>query len=67
MFEKCEYIYVRSIEVCTLLSGKVENPIVEVAIYIYIITLEKKSVCSPTVRIIAFQAIDPGSTPGRRS
>ncbi|BBN16494.1 hypothetical protein MPTK1_7g06800 [Marchantia polymorpha subsp. ruderalis] len=23
-------------------------------------------VCSPTVRIIAFQAIDPGSTPGRR-
>ena len=25
-----------------------------------------KSVCSPTVRIIAFQAIDPGSTPGRR-
>jgi hypothetical protein len=24
------------------------------------------SVCSPTVRIIAFQAIDPGSTPGRR-
>jgi hypothetical protein len=26
-----------------------------------------RSVCSPTVRIIAFQAIDPGSTPGRRS
>ena len=25
------------------------------------------SVCSPTVRIIAFQAIDPGSTPGRRN
>jgi hypothetical protein len=25
-----------------------------------------ESVCSPTVRIIAFQAIDPGSTPGRR-
>lgn len=25
------------------------------------------SVCSPTVRIIAFQAIDPGSTPGKRS
>jgi hypothetical protein len=24
------------------------------------------SVCSPTVRIIAFQAIDPGSTPGKR-
>ncbi len=24
-------------------------------------------VCSPTVRIIAFQAIDPGSTPGRRT
>ena len=23
-------------------------------------------VCSPTVRIIAFQAIDPGSTPGKR-
>jgi hypothetical protein len=27
----------------------------------------KASVCSPTVRIIAFQAIDPGSTPGRRT
>jgi hypothetical protein len=26
----------------------------------------QESVCSPTVRIIAFQAIDPGSTPGRR-
>jgi hypothetical protein len=26
-----------------------------------------QSVCSPTVRIIAFQAIDPGSTPGRRN
>ena len=26
-----------------------------------------QSVCSLTVRIIAFQAIDPGSTPGRRS
>lgn len=26
-----------------------------------------RSVCSPTVRIIAFQAIDPGSTPGRRT
>nr|GFC48284.1 hypothetical protein [Tanacetum cinerariifolium] len=25
------------------------------------------SVCSPTVRIIAFQAIDPGSTPGKRT
>ncbi|GLJ19520.1 hypothetical protein SUGI_0352420 [Cryptomeria japonica] len=24
-------------------------------------------VCSPTVRIIAFQAIDPGSTPGKRT
>ena len=26
-----------------------------------------QSVCSPTVRIIAFQAIDPGSTPGKRN
>ena len=26
-----------------------------------------ESVCSPTVRIIAFQAIDPGSTPGKRN
>jgi hypothetical protein len=30
------------------------------------IIVHNKSVCSPTVRIIAFQAIDPGSTPGRR-
>nr|GMC46984.1 hypothetical protein MARPO_0199s0011 [Ipomoea batatas] len=31
-------------------------------------TLARNSngVCSPTVRIIAFQAIDPGSTPGKR-
>ena len=29
-------------------------------------TNQSFSVCSPTVRIIAFQAIDPGSTPGRR-
>ena len=28
--------------------------------------ISNKGVCSPTVRIIAFQAIDPGSTPGRR-
>ena len=28
--------------------------------------LTSNSVCSPTVRIIAFQAIDPGSTPGKR-
>ena len=26
----------------------------------------QQGVCSPTVRIIAFQAIDPGSTPGKR-
>jgi hypothetical protein len=29
--------------------------------------LISSGVCSPTVRIIAFQAIDPGSTPGRRT
>nr|GFA43413.1 hypothetical protein [Tanacetum cinerariifolium] len=28
--------------------------------------IEHRGVCSPTVRIIAFQAIDPGSTPGKR-
>ena len=30
------------------------------------VTYPLQSICSPTVRIIAFQAIDPGSTPGRR-
>lgn len=29
MYEKCEYIYVRSIEVFTLLNRRGENPIVE--------------------------------------
>nr|GMC49387.1 hypothetical protein MARPO_0199s0011 [Ipomoea batatas]GMC51293.1 hypothetical protein MARPO_0199s0011 [Ipomoea batatas] len=28
--------------------------------------MNSNGVCSPTVRIIAFQAIDPGSTPGKR-
>lgn len=31
-----------------------------------IFLVNRVSVCSPTVRIIAFQAIDPGSTPGKR-
>ncbi len=67
MYEKCEYMYVRSIEVFTHLSGKGENPILDF-VNIYTKQNEKQiSVCSPTVRIIAFQAIDPGSTPGRRS
>ena len=32
-----------------------------------IFLINRVSVCSPTVRIIAFQAIDPGSTPGKRN
>jgi hypothetical protein len=34
--------------------------------FLYYLKGQQQSVCSPTVRIIAFQAIDPGSTPGKR-